>query len=147
MHHVHSRVFRDLRHHATFTQPSSRQPVTTTTTRSTARKHAHDALTHPSHDAVAYRGHDKSPNTHHFISATPIRSLQCSQIKELFQRPSHWDIEPPKGTRDAGLSGLHQHPEVDEQKARPRQWDTKTPVGSRDADPPGSRHPWIDDTA
>ncbi len=143
---THSHVFRDLRHRATCTQPSSRQPVTTTTTRSTALKPARDALTRLSHDAVAHQGHDESSNTHHSMAATPTRSIRRQQIEELFQQLSHWDTESLKSTRDAGPSGLHQHPGVEEQKARPRQWDTETPLGSRDADPSGSRRLWIDDS-
>ena len=143
----HCHVFRDLRHRATtFTQPFSHQPVTTRTTRSTALKHTHDALTHPSHDAVAHQGHDESLNTYHFVSAMPTQSVQRSQIEEFFQHPSHWDTELLKSARDAGPSGLHQHLGVEERKVRPRQWDTETPLGSRDADPPGLRRPRIDDS-
>ena len=82
LHLGHSHIFHDLWHCATFTQPSSDQPVTTTTTRSTALEPMRDALTHPSHDAVAHQGHDESPNTHHSLAAMPTWSIQCQQ--------SHW---------------------------------------------------------
>ena len=129
-HPVHSHVFCDLRHRATFTQPSSRQPVTTMTTQSTAPKHVRNALTHPSHDAVAHQGHDEPSNTHNLVSATSTRAPQHLQIEKLFQQASYWDTELPKDTRDARLSGLHQHPGVDDQNARLRHWDTETPSGS-----------------
>ena len=143
---AHSHIFCDLWHCATFMQPSSCQPATPMTTWSMALKHMCNALTHLSHDAMTHQGHDEPPDTHQSMSAMPTQAIQHLQIKELFQWPSYWDTEAPKGSQDAGPLGLHQHLGVEDQKAQPWQWDTKMPLGSWDADPPGSQHPWIDDS-
>ena len=128
-HHSHSHVFRDLRHLTTFMQPSSQQSEPNVPTQSTAPKRVCDALARPSHDAMAHQGHDDSTN-----------------IKKPFQQPSCWDTESPKGTRDAGPSGLHQHLRVDEPRTPIHHGDPEMLKGSWDAGLSGSQRPRIDDS-
>src|ERR1700733_4916656 len=138
-HHLHSHVFRDLRHLATFMQPSSRQSMPTMPIRSTALKRERDALTRQSHDAVAHPGHDDSSSVHLSVPATP------AWITQPFIQNNNWVTEPPKGTRDAGLLGLNRHPGVDELRMPNHHWDTEALQSPRDAGLSGLRHPRIDE--
>src|ERR1700735_2388574 len=65
------------------------------------------------------------------------------QHPQAGESPPHRDTESPKGTRDAGPSGIH--PWVDDPTTPANESDTEAPPGPRDADPPGSRRPRIDD--
>jgi len=58
----------------------------------------------------------------------------------------HRDTELLKGTRDAGLMGLYQHPRVDEPRTPIHHEDPEMLKGSRDASLSGSRCPRIDDS-
>src|ERR1700733_914424 len=139
-HHSHSHVFRDLRHLATFMQPSSRQSMPTMPIRSTALKRERDALTRQSHDAVAHPGHDDSSSVHLSVPAT------LAWITQPFIQNNNRDTESPKGTRDAGPLGLHRHPGVDELRTPRADWDTESPQGARDAGRLGlHRHPAVEE--
>src|ERR1700733_8796999 len=138
-HHSHSHVFRDLRHLATFMQPSSRQSMPTMPIRSTALKRERDDLTRQSHDAVAHPGHDDSSSVHLSVPATP------AWITQPFIQNNNRDTESPKGTRDAGPLGLNRHPGVDELRMPNHHWDTEALQSPRDAGLSGLRHPRIDE--